>query len=168
MARIGYTPGDVAELLEVSTRNVRLLIEQEVITPSVPARGRGRPRLFNHPDLVEVGVAFKLREAGIAPRSLVIYLAAYRKARANHLAQRGDSGASPAGVATELLYFGLYEEDIDSLKAWIMEQQPEDDSARNELQRELEGLVVTVSVNLRHLRADLESRLSRLDRAEEH
>ena len=160
MVRIGYTPGDVAELLEVSTRNVRLLIEQEVLIPSVPARGRGRSRLFNHPDLVAAGVAFRLREAGIAPKSLALYVKAYTRARVRRTVdQEGDD--QPTAAAGELLVFGMHEENISTLEAWIMEHSDEE-VGQGDLSRRVVDLAVTVTVNIGHLRAELDSRLSQL------
>ena len=79
-ARNAFAPGDVSRILGVSERKVRMWLEQKVVIPTMPSRGRGRPRLFSKSDVLQLAIVVRLERAGIIPQYLVKYLDAYRLA----------------------------------------------------------------------------------------
>ena len=79
-SRNAFAPGDVSRILQVPERKVRMWLEREVVIPTMPSRGKGRPRLFSKGDVLQLAIVVRLERAGIVPQYLVKYLDAYRLA----------------------------------------------------------------------------------------
>ena len=69
-----FTISDVVEILGIPRRKILLYSEQGILTPSAPARGKGRPSLYIVSDLLEIAVTHHLENFGIAPRRLRDFL----------------------------------------------------------------------------------------------
>jgi len=69
--RWGMFPArDVSAILGIPRRKVLLAVEQAIIQPSVPSKGRGHERKFSFLDLVRFAALQKLEPFGIAPRRM--------------------------------------------------------------------------------------------------
>jgi len=72
-----FTPGQVAQIFRVSVRQVLLWAEQGIVTPTIAAQGRGKPRLFDRKAIGTIAVSRELHRLGLAPRYIRSYIESY-------------------------------------------------------------------------------------------
>ena len=63
-----FSLGDASDITGMSRRKVLLLIEQEVVSSTLPSGGRGNARRFTLLDIVRIQIAVRLENFGMAPR----------------------------------------------------------------------------------------------------
>jgi DNA-binding transcriptional MerR regulator len=63
-----FSLGDASDITGMSRRKVLLLIEQEVVSSTLPSGGRGNARRFTLLDIVRIQIALRLENFGMAPR----------------------------------------------------------------------------------------------------
>ena len=105
-----YTAGDIGEILGTTSRKVLLLIEQGILQPAVPSRGRGRARLFSPVSLVAYGIAFQLETVGLKPEFMRACMRAYGTLCASYdFRQRKREGKRSTSefVSPNFLIFGF-------------------------------------------------------------